>query len=340
MRKFGIVLVCVISLLAGAKALESAEREPVRIIFDTDLGNDVDDALALAVAHAFENRDECKILAVTLTKANPYAASMADVLDTFYGRPNIPIGMVHNGVTPEEGAYNKQVALTKTEKQQPAFPHRIGEKTPVPDAVMVLRKVLAGEKDGSVVIVQIGFSTNLARLLESGPDNISELSGLQLVEKKVRLLSIMAGTFDSKYTHVEYNIAKDLPSAKKLFADWPTEIVFNGYEIGDMIQYPSASILNDYDYVKYHPVREAYHYYCSLNRDTPAFDIMSVLYAARPDRGYFDLSENGTVVLDAEGKTTFQPNPNGKHRYMIVSAIQIARIREAFSNLASEPPKK
>ena len=41
--------------------------EPVRIIFDTDMGNDIDDALALAVLHAFESRGEAKLLAVTLT---------------------------------------------------------------------------------------------------------------------------------------------------------------------------------------------------------------------------------------------------------------------------------
>ena len=32
--------------------------EPVRLIFDTDIGNDVDDALALAVIHALQSRGE------------------------------------------------------------------------------------------------------------------------------------------------------------------------------------------------------------------------------------------------------------------------------------------
>ena len=38
--------------------------------FDTDLGNDVDDAMALAVIHALESRGECELLCVTLTKDN------------------------------------------------------------------------------------------------------------------------------------------------------------------------------------------------------------------------------------------------------------------------------
>src|SRR5689334_9393496 len=73
---------------------------PQRVIFDTDMGNDVDDALALAVLHALESRGECRLLAVTVTKDEPYAAPYVDVVNTFYGRPDIPIGVVRGGVTP------------------------------------------------------------------------------------------------------------------------------------------------------------------------------------------------------------------------------------------------
>jgi purine nucleosidase len=82
-------------LLALALACPvAAAGEPVRIIFDTDMGNDVDDALALALLHACESRGEARILAVTITKDNRWAATFVDLLDTFYGRPGIPVGMV------------------------------------------------------------------------------------------------------------------------------------------------------------------------------------------------------------------------------------------------------
>src|SRR5713226_6464550 len=67
--------------------------EPVRVIFDTDMGNDIDDALALAMLHALESRGEAKLLAVTLTKDNPWAAAYVDLVDTFYRRGGIPIGV-------------------------------------------------------------------------------------------------------------------------------------------------------------------------------------------------------------------------------------------------------
>ena len=89
----------ILTILALAVATAAA-GEPVRILFDTDMGNDVDDAIALATVHAFETRGEARILAVTITKDNRWAAPYVDLLNTFYGRPGIPLGMVRNGVTP------------------------------------------------------------------------------------------------------------------------------------------------------------------------------------------------------------------------------------------------
>src|SRR5437763_8043502 len=74
---------------------------PVRLIFDTDMGNDVDDAVALAMIHALESRGEARLLAVTVTKDNRWAAPFVDLINTFYGRGELPIGVVRNGKTPE-----------------------------------------------------------------------------------------------------------------------------------------------------------------------------------------------------------------------------------------------
>ncbi len=79
---------------------------PVPLIFDTDIGNDVDDVLALGVIHALQSRGECELLAVTITKDNPLAASFTDAVNTFYGRGDIPIGVCRSGVTPKPGKFN------------------------------------------------------------------------------------------------------------------------------------------------------------------------------------------------------------------------------------------
>ena len=326
-------------MLTFAASIYAAE--PVRFVFDTDLGNDVDDSMALAVAHALQNRGECEILAVTSTKDNPYVAPMIDILNTFYGRPEIPIAVVRNGMTKEDGKYNRQVLELKDDEGNPRYPRTLTseEAANLPDAVPFLRKLLASEPDNSVVLIQIGFFTNFARLLDSPADDISPLTGKELIAKKVKFLSLMAGSFNSS-GHKEYNVVIDIPSAKKLVAEWPTEMIFSGYEIGQRIQHPAASMKEDYGYVKYHPLKDAYHFYRGLDNSQPTYDLNSVLYAVRPNRGYFDLSPFGTVTVLDDGQTTFTPNEGGKHRYMIVSPEQVAMVREVFVQLCSEPPKR
>src|SRR5690606_33229261 len=79
--------------------------DPVKLIFDTDIGNDVDDALALGVIHALQSRGECELVAVTLTKDHELCAPLVDAINTFYGRGNIPIGVARSGVTPQDSSF-------------------------------------------------------------------------------------------------------------------------------------------------------------------------------------------------------------------------------------------
>ncbi len=320
---------------------QQPSRAPVRLIFDTDMGNDVDDAMALAMIHALESRGECKLLAVTLTKDNAYAAPFVDLVNTFYGRGNIPIGAVRGGVTPADGKYVRQV-VTQKDGDRPRYPHDLKSGKDAPDAVALLRDVLAAEPDGSVVIAQVGFSTNLARLLDSKPDRHSPLDGKALVKRKVRLLSIMAGAFSEplyKRRHKEYNVVQDIPSAQKVFHEWPTLLVASGFEIGIAIAHPGRSMQDDYRTVPHHPLRDAYALYRGLKNDQPTWDLTSVLYAVRPDRGYFTLTPPGRIRVDDESFTRFTPKANGSRRYLKVNAAQIARVREAQVMLCSQPPE-
>src|ERR1017187_4463914 len=62
------------------------------VIFDTDMGNDIDDALALAMLHALSDRGECELIGVTLTNANPAAVPYIRMINRFYGRGDLPVG--------------------------------------------------------------------------------------------------------------------------------------------------------------------------------------------------------------------------------------------------------
>jgi inosine-uridine nucleoside N-ribohydrolase len=310
----------------------------VRLIFDTDMGNDVDDVMALGMIHALESRGQCRLLAVTVTKDHPLAAPFVDVVNTFYRRPEIPIGVVRGGPTRDPGRYN--VLATQRDGSDLRYPHRLQSGNDATEVTDLLRQVLAAEADGAVVVVQVGFSTNLARLLASGPDQYSPLSGRDLVRQKVRLLSAMAGAFQpiKGQPYREYNITEDIASARKLFEEWPTPIVFSGFEVGEAVLYPAESIEQDFGYVKHHPLAEAYRLYQPPPHNRPCWDLTSVLYAVRPDRGYFDLSPPGRVTVEPDGLTTFTPELDGPHRYLMVNAEQASRVREAFVEFCSEPP--
>lgn len=345
---FAAALVLSIRMPLGPLAAQESEgtdraSQPVQLIFDTDLGNDCDDVLALGMIHSLQSRGECELLAVTITKDHEDAAPFADAVNTFYGRGDVAIGVCRSGVTPEEGKYN---GLAKVEDRgQLRYPHDLMSGKEAPEAVDVLRKTLAAADDGSVVIAQVGFSTNLANLLKSSGDAHSKLGGIELVRQKVRLLSIMAGAFTQirngrgeLYDHREYNIIKDIPAAKTLAADWPTPIVWSGFEIGKSLTYPHQSILKDYDYVTHHPLAEAYTLYNPPPHNRPTWDLTAVLYAVRPDRDYFGLSPAGKVTVADDGMTAFEPQDNGRDRYLTVSDVMKIKTTEALVQLSSQPP--
>lgn len=90
----------VLSMLAlGCGGADAAVPAPVSVIFDTDMWSDIDDSMALAMVHALQDRAEITVLAVTVAMDDKWCAPYVDLLNTFYGYPGIPIGVVKNGLT-------------------------------------------------------------------------------------------------------------------------------------------------------------------------------------------------------------------------------------------------
>jgi inosine-uridine nucleoside N-ribohydrolase len=317
-----LVLIAAACLAAGASA------QTVPVIFDTDMGNDVDDALALAMLHALESRGECRLLGVTVTKDNPWAPVYVDLVNTFYGRGHIPVGMVKGGVTPESSRMIQVPAERRRADGTLVYPRRLASGAEAVEAVTLLRRLLEAEKDGSVVIVQVGFSTNLARLLDAPAD-------VDLVRRKVKLLSVMAGNFVQP--KAEFNVQKDTASARKLFDRWPGEIVVSGFEIGEAMKFPAARIEKDFAWAADHPVVEAYRTYMKMPYDRQTWDLTAVLYGVRPAGAYFDLSAPGRITSDDTGRTSFHAEAAGKHRYLVLTDAQRARTLECMVGLASQP---
>jgi hypothetical protein len=324
--------------LHAAPIRAADDAEPVRLIFDTDICGDCDDVLALGMINALESRGYCRLLAVTISVDHEQAAPFVEAVNTFYGRGEIPIGVVGQGGVVEKSAFLSLVEEKDAEGRY-RYPH---SRTSVrPGATSLLRKILAAQPDHSVTIVQVGFSTNLARLLDSPPDESSAMNGVDLVRSKVQRLSLMAGAFrpiEGNPHYREYNVVRDIPGARKLAERWPTAMVYSGFEIGIALPYPATSIERDYRYVPHHPLAEAYIRRNPPPHNRPTWDLTSVLVAVLGDRGYFDESSRGKVTIEDDGSVRFVESPEGRHRYLILRPEQKPRVLEALVQLSSQPP--
>lgn len=328
-----LLLLCAMSALVVAQT----PHKPQSIIFETDMGNDIDDAMALDLL--FKNMDQgtINLLAVSVHKNNPYSAEYIDIMRHWYGYPKLPIGVNTACVTDMDCVDYCTVAATLTnEKGKPLF-HR-SKRPKYEEAVDMYRRILARQPDKSVVIVTVGFSTTMAELLQSAPDRYSPLSGRELVEQKVEYFSIMAGEF-VKENYREYNIWNDLEAAKYFFDESPIPMVIVPWTLGDQIQYPGRSIEQDFSWASANPMVEGYKAYLKMPYDRPTWDVISALYACHPDSDMFTLSEPGEVKVVGEGVTEFSPKADGRYRILTPTAEQREKILSYFIETLPTKPK-
>lgn len=165
-------------LLLGSLLTFSLWAQPTKIIFDTDMESDVDGVGALAMLHGLADAGDAEILATMVSSLNPWSAPTVDVVNTYCGRPNIPIGSVKTLGVYRNSKYARMLAETYPQDEG------LGETTQ--NATQLYRQILAAEEDSSVVIVTVGYVTNLSKLLHSAPDDISSLNGKALVAQKVK----------------------------------------------------------------------------------------------------------------------------------------------------------
>lgn len=325
MNKFFVSLFCAYAIFCFTYA---AESKPIPVIFDTDMGNDVDDALALCMLFTAEDMGLCKILCIAHNKDNLNSAVATDIVSKYYGRsPRICAVSPGTGVSRNDGWYLREVCEKKKSDGSFFYNRRLVAPISVPESVSTLRKILSEAEDSSVAYISVGFSTNLANLLKSGADGCSELAGRELVAKKVRYISIMAGDFSAeslenpKTSRCEFNIATDIDSARYVFDNCPVPMYFSGFEFGDSVRYPRSEI--DAYFGEGNPVFDAYNA-SSLKVhgrngkfDWATFDMTSVLFVLEPK--LIKLSAPGKVsVIDGSGRVGFMPAKGGLHKYFLL----------------------
>jgi hypothetical protein len=320
---WSLALPSLIGFVGGAGRVDAAP--PVPVILDTDIENDVDDVGAVALLHALADRGEARILAMGVSVTHRWSAPCLDVLNTWYGRPDIPIGVV-KGKGVETGSKYAQTLAAE-------FPHDLKSADDAADAAALYRRALAEQPDGSVVMISIGFLTNMARLIESPADSVSDLSGVELVRRKVKVWVAMAGQFPQGR---EWNVYQDAMSSKTAIEKWPTPIVFSGFEIGDKIQTGAALK----GVAAGSPVRRGYELFNGLNNRS-SWDQTAVLYAVRGLDGglaeFWEVARGGRAEILPDGSNRWVPDADGRHSYL-VRKLPEAKVAEVIDWLMAAAP--
>ncbi len=285
--------------LSGVSHLTIAQR-PIPVIFDTDIAPDYDDVGAMAMLHAFADAGEVKILATTSCNAFETTVPTISLINTYFNRPEIPIGIVKSKL-PNQGCMQlwAQAIVGR-------YPHSIKFNEEATEAVALYRKILSAQPDRSVTIISVGFFTNLANLLASQGDQYSPLSGKELTTKKVKqLVSMAAGIGKDGVSRHEFNVYTDPIAARKVFAEWPTPFLISGFEIGEFV-ITGAKLINN-ESIQKSPVKDAYQVALKADNNTNgrnSWDQTAVLVAIKGYSPYytvkkvnFEIRDDGTNVL-------------------------------------------
>ncbi|MFW6170802.1 MAG: nucleoside hydrolase [Planctomycetota bacterium] len=323
-----------IALSAMVGCVPLALAEPVPVILDADMESDVDDVGALALLHSLADLGEANILAVVISAGNPHSAPCADRINAYYQRADLPIGNVKGKPVQRPSEAGQAVLRNSRYARQvaEAFPGTIASGDEAADAVTVYRRILAKQPDRSVVIVTIGYKTNLRDLLLSKPDRYSDLSGVDLVRQKVAQWVCMGGNFARR--RVESNLVWDAPASTYAIDHWPTPILFSGWEIGAAIHTGGKLAETPAD----SPVRRAYELYRGhVGGTRESWDQSAVLVAVRGPGDYWSVSPPGRVRAE-NGVTHYEPDPNGNHTYLIEKADPKS-IAAELDLLMAQPPQ-
>ncbi|MBI5832192.1 MAG: nucleoside hydrolase, partial [Armatimonadetes bacterium] len=298
-----------VALLALCLLTRAALAAPVSVIYDSDIGPDCDDVGALAVLHSLADRGEARLLATVCCTSSPWGAPCLDALNTWFGRPEIPVGTLRaTGFLTDPGPYQEQIARR--------FPHRLTTGADAADAVDLYRRVLAAQPDQSVAVIAVGPLPNLRGLLASPGDAHSPLDGTALVARKVLRLACMGGAYPASAAgrDGEWNFAMDGPAARAVAERWPTPVLYSGYEIGGGLMTGRRLAL---DTPEHGPLAIAYGLYIGYGRDRESWDLTAALAGVRGGADLWPISAPGSCQVDDKGHNSFVPDAKGRHSYLV-----------------------
>jgi len=301
---------CCLLCMVSARSQDEKPREPLPIIFDTDMGGDCDDVGALFILHGAVERGEARLLATMGCVSSEAIAPALDAINTWFGRPEIPVGTLKDPGFLFGPHYTAELAQR--------FPCRFASGKDYPDATTLYRQLLTKQPDGSVMVLAVGPLRNLANLLKSRPDEVSPLDGTALVAKKVKRLDLMGGNYPpANSKEAEWNFKQDPASAALVCAEWPTPILFNG-EGGSTMSGRRVT----YEMPEHNPLTMAHRLYPGVGfaGDRLSWDPVSCLVTVRGGTPFYSVVNGGRNVVDAtSGINTWHDDGYPHHSYLVLN---------------------
>ena len=268
---------------------------------------------------AYMAKGECKILGIMQDCGEEKCHRLADALMHYYKADDIPLGLVENGkLHPFVCTPYYEIADLVNSDNTLIFP-----PTDIPlsqrlSGVKLYRKLLSEAADGSVNIVSLGVLTILGQLMDSEADEYSSLSGMELIQRKVKAVDISGGCFsavplryadtngNAQFLDVEYNVGGDIPLAKKVIELWPTPLHLYPLEAG--MSFPSVhdKVLEQYSWQPESPIYQTYSRYNEWERGDVGqylWDAVTTFHCILGEE-YFTCSGPCAVRVDEEGHTT------------------------------------
>ena len=259
-----------------------------KVILDTDIGTDVDDALALAVLLGSKDVELIGISTVygDVRLRSAIAMHLCSLVNrpipTFIGESN-PISGREVWMSGSEGKNFKDLDSYNPQDTS---------------AVNFLVEAVNSQPQ-SIDVIAVGPLTNIARALESSPDFV----------KNVKRVWIMGGDFTQ--TKVEHNFKCDTAAAKiVLESQIPISILDLPCSQKTIIRLPEIDRIKDAPILGPLLYSEIMSWITPRNQDwTIPHDPIAALAMIAPE--FFDASAMGHVSIDKDGKSFWKESPSG-----------------------------
>lgn len=317
----------------------------VRLIIDTDLGFDCDDAGALALANLFQNRSILQIALVTHSVNKQIGGRAVKAINEYYGNPDIPIGIAERYAIDvdyffeefyanfesvdnfsgweEKPSFYKLLNILKLEQHNEKFAFQTARDATV--------KALMESDDRGTTFLCIGQANNLADMMDESLIPNHDFSYKDLLCKKTDKIVMMCGNFldygekylcGDLYWRGEFNVLLDIESAQKVFDMSEVPIYVLDFNQGSEVLTGKG--------LKGQKDNPAYKMYKAFRGDSmvsSSWDVLALLYASGQYPELFDCSECGKVQIDNNGKSSFQV---GEGNHYLITLNQSHQIYEVL----------